>query len=164
MNITDDTTRPLRRTRIFLLSTLFLVGVTGCLIVIFWLIRYARWNMRSARICSLILNLILADLSVNVFATGVQIFWEFQTDRQWPFNDFFCKIDRRINDGLKNCIREKNSFVHHSPISGRLTKFLQSFSILSSTYLVVVMAIDRCVAITTPLKAGKIRVCFWFDY
>ena len=43
---------------------------------------------------------------------------------------------------------------------GRVTKFFQSFSILSSSYIVVIMAIDRCIAIVTPLKAGKIRVSF----
>ncbi|CAF1312930.1 unnamed protein product [Rotaria sordida] len=129
-NITHDSSRDLRHTRLVLLSILFIVGLTGCSIVIYWLIRYARWNMRSGRICSLILNLIIADLSVYIFATGIQIFWEFQTNRQWPFNDFLCRV----------------------------TKFFQSFSILSSSYIVVIMAIDRCVAIVSPLKVGKIRV------
>ena len=45
-----------------------------------------------------------------------------------------------------------------SIVLGRIVKFFQSFSILSSTYIVIVMAIDRCIAIVTPLKAGKIRV------
>ncbi|CAF1436479.1 unnamed protein product [Rotaria magnacalcarata] len=129
-NTTLDSSRDLRHTRLVLLSILFIVGLTGCSIVIYWLIRYARWNMRSARICSLILNLVIADLSVYIFATGIQIFWEFQTNRQWPFNDFLCRV----------------------------TKFFQSFSILSSSYIVVIMAIDRCVAIVSPLKVGKIRV------
>ena len=131
-NITLDSSRDLRHTRLILLSVLFSVGLTGCSIVIYWLIRYARWHMRSARICSLILNLVIANLSVYIFATGIQIFWEFQTNRQWPFNDFLCRI----------------------------TKFFQSFSILSATYIVVLMAIDRCIAIVTPLKAGQIRVRF----
>jgi hypothetical protein len=91
-NTTHDSSRDLRRTRLILLSTLFCVGVTGCLLVLIWLIRYARWNMRSTRICTLILNLIIADLSVYIFATGIQIYWEFQTDRQWPFNDFLCML------------------------------------------------------------------------
>jgi len=82
--------RSARICSLVLLSILFLVGLTGCSIVIYWLIRYARWNMRSARICSLILNLVIANLSVYIFATGIQIYWEFQTDRQWPFNDFLC--------------------------------------------------------------------------
>jgi hypothetical protein len=47
-----------------------------------------------------------------------------------------------------------------SIILGRIVKFFQSFSILSSTYIIVAMAIDRCIAIVTPLKAGKIRVSF----
>jgi len=38
----------------------------------------------------LILNLVIANLSVYIFATGIQIFWEFQPNRQWPFNDFLC--------------------------------------------------------------------------
>ncbi|CAF0972946.1 unnamed protein product [Rotaria sp. Silwood1] len=132
MNTTHDSSRDLRRTRLILLSTLFFVGVTGCSLVFIWLIRYTRWNTRSARICSLILNLIIANLSVYIFATGIQIYWELQTNRQWPFNDLLCRI----------------------------AKFFQSFSILSSTYIVVAMAIDRCIAIVTPLKAGKIRVLY----
>ena len=43
-------------------------------------------------------------------------------------------------------------------VAGRLAKFFQSFSILSSTYIIVAMAVDRCIAIVKPLKAGKIRV------
>ncbi len=89
-NITHDSSRDLRRTRQILLSTLLFIGLTGCSLVLIWLIRYTRWNMRSARICSLILNLIIANLSGYLFATGIQIYWEFQTNRQWPFNDLLC--------------------------------------------------------------------------
>jgi len=85
-----------------LLSILFIVGLTGCSIVIYWLIRYARWNMRSSRICSLILNLVIANLSVYIFATGIQIFWEFQTNRQWPFNDFLCIFKKTFDFIEKN--------------------------------------------------------------
>jgi hypothetical protein len=53
----------------------------------------------------------------------------------------------------RSCFKSKN-FIS----LGRITKFFQSFSILSSSYIVVIMAIDRCIAIVTPLKAGKIRV------
>ena len=48
-------------------------------------------------------------------------------------------------------------------ILGRIVKFFQSFSILSSTYIIVVMAIDRCIAIVTPLRAGEIRVSIFND-
>ena len=54
--------------------------------------------------------------------------------------------------------RQANFAARPLSIAGRTTKFFQSFSILSSNYLVVIMAIDRCLAIVTPLKAGKIRV------
>jgi hypothetical protein len=92
MNTTYDSSRDLRRTRLILLSTLFFVGLTGCSLVLIWLIRYIRWNTRSVRICLLIFNLIIANLSVYIFATGIQIFWEFQTNRQWPFNDLLCML------------------------------------------------------------------------
>jgi hypothetical protein len=149
-NTTYDSSRDLRRTRLILLSTLFFVGLTGCSLVIIWLIRYARWNMRSTRICSLILNLVIANLSVYIFATGIQIYWELQTNRQWPFNDLICMLKNR---------RGKNQILILISL-GRIVKFFQSFSILSSTYIIVAMAIDRCIAIVTPLKAGKIRVSF----
>jgi len=96
-NKTYDSSRDLRHSRLILLSVLFLVGLTGCSIVIYWLIRYARWHMRSARICLLILNLVIANLSVYIFATGIQIFWEFQVNRQWPFNDFLCNHNHDYN-------------------------------------------------------------------
>ncbi|CAF1392179.1 unnamed protein product [Adineta ricciae] len=131
-NTTYDSSRDIRRTRLILLSTLFFVGLAGCSIVLLWLIRYTRFNMRSVRICTIILNLIIANVSVYIFATGIQIYWEFQTNRQWPFSDLTCRV----------------------------VKFFQSFSILSSSYIVVAMAIDRCIAIVTPLKAGKIRVLY----
>ena len=89
-NITHDSSRDIRRTRLILLSTLFFVGIAGCSLVLLWLIRYTRLNKRSARICTLILNLIIANVSVYIFATGIQIYWEFQTNRQWPFNDLLC--------------------------------------------------------------------------
>lgn len=92
MNTTYDSSRDLRRTRLILLSTLLFVGLTGCSIVLVWFVRYIRWNTRSARTCSLILNLIIANISVYIFATGIQIFWELQTNRQWPFNDFLCML------------------------------------------------------------------------
>ncbi len=91
-NITLDSSRDLRHTRLILLSTLFFVGLAGCSLVLLWLIRYTRRNMRSTRICSLILNLIIANLSVYIFATGIQIYWELQTNRQWPFNDLLCML------------------------------------------------------------------------
>ena len=91
-NSTHDSSRNLRHTRLILLSTLLIVGLTGCSLVGIWLIHYIRRNMRSTRICSLILNLIIANLSVYIFATGIQIYWEFQTNRQWPFNDLLCML------------------------------------------------------------------------
>ena len=148
-NSTHDASRQLRHTRLALLSTLFVIGVTGCCVVLRWLIRHTRRQMKSTRICSLILNLVVANLSVYVFATGVQIYWELQTNRQWPFNDLLCKRCRIVPSA---------TFDSSRLLSGRLAKFFQSFSILSSTYIIVAMAIDRCIAILTPLKAGKIRV------
>ena len=91
-NSTYDSSRDLRRTRLILLSTLFFVGLAGCSLVLLWLIRYTRFNMRSARICTIILNLIIANVSVYIFATGIQIYWELQTNRQWPFNDLLCML------------------------------------------------------------------------
>ena len=89
-NTTYDSSRDIRRTRLILLSTLFFVGLAGCSIVLVWLIRYTRFNMRSVRICTIILNLVIANVSVYIFATGIQIYWEFQTNRQWPFSDLIC--------------------------------------------------------------------------
>lgn len=150
MNSTTDASRNLRHIRLILLSTLLIIGLTGSCLVLIWLIRYTKRHLRSTRICSLILNLVVANLCVYTFATGIQIFWEFQINRQWPFNDFLCESIEKVV--------KKNKFLDRFFFSGRLVKFGQSFSILSSTYLVVAMAIDRCIAILTPLKAGQIRV------
>lgn len=124
MNKTSDSSRDLRRTRLILLLTLFCIGLIGCLLVLMWLIRYTRWNMRSARICSLILNLILADVSVNIFATGVQIYWEFQPNRQWPFNDFLCMKNTKEN---KDETSRFLFFFSFRSICKILSKFFYSF-------------------------------------
>ena len=96
MNNTHDASRNLRHTRLILLSTLLCLGLTGCVLVLIWLVRYTRRHLRSTRICTLILNLIVANFSVYIFATGIQIFWELQTNRQWPFNDLLCMFEQSL--------------------------------------------------------------------
>lgn len=70
----------------------------------------------------LFLHLTLADILVTIFPMAGQMIWE-TLDLVWYANSEFCK----------------------------LFKFLQTFSLVSSNYMLVAIAIDRHQAITRPL-------------
>ncbi|XP_013775898.1 mesotocin receptor-like [Limulus polyphemus] len=83
------------------------------------------WNHRArkSRVLRLFLNLTIADVLVTVCATGPQLVWEYY-GREWRAGDVVC----------------------------RLVKFLQTFSICASNYLIVAIALDRYKAIRRPLS------------
>lgn len=100
--------------------------IVGSILVLVWMLcnqRLSRNSNHFSRVNSFILNLTVADLLVIVLAVLPQLVWEY-VDRQWSLGDVMC----------------------------RLVKFLQSFSMMSSNYMLVVIAIDRHQAVTAPLK------------
>ncbi|XP_013789348.1 cardioacceleratory peptide receptor-like [Limulus polyphemus] len=117
-------------------TTLWILAVLGALGNSFVL--FWIWNHRSrkSRVLRLFLNLTIADVLVTVCATGPQLVWEYY-GREWRAGDAMC----------------------------RLVKFLQTFSICVSNYLIVTIALDRYKAIRRPLsppwKTSSLIIASW---
>ena len=113
-------------TRLGILYATIIIGIIGSLLVLLWMVCNRKVTPRFnhlSRVNSFILNLTIADMSVILLAVLPQLVWEY-SDREWSAGPAMCKI----------------------------VKFLQSFSMMSSNYILVVIAIDRHQAIRAPLK------------
>nr|AKQ63024.1 orphan G-protein coupled receptor 27 [Platynereis dumerilii] len=77
---------------------------------------------RKSRVNALILHVAVADLFVILGACLIQLIWEH--DRNWALGEAVCRI----------------------------VKFIQSFAMSSSNYMVVVLSLDRHQAIRSPLR------------
>lgn len=112
--------------RLLILYLTIVFGIVGGLLVLIWMAcnkRLTRKVNHMSRVNSFILNLTIADLCVILLAVLPQLVWEY-SDREWTAGPVMCK----------------------------LVKFLQTFSITCSNYMLVVIAIDRHQAIRYPLK------------
>ena len=78
---------------------------------------------RKSRVHALILHVCLSDSLVILGACLPQLIWEY-SDRNWLLGDAVC----------------------------RMLKFLQSFVMMSSNFMLVVLSIDRHQAIRAPLR------------
>ncbi|XP_045215566.1 cephalotocin receptor 2-like [Mercenaria mercenaria] len=115
-----------KSTRLAILYLTMIFGILGCALVLFWMTcnrKVSPGFNHLSRVNSFILNLTFADLLVILLAVFPQLIWEY-VDREWSAGPVMC----------------------------RLVKFLQSFSMMSSNYILVVIAIDRHQAIRAPLK------------
>ncbi|XP_063431093.1 arg8-vasotocin receptor-like [Mytilus trossulus] len=121
------------------LYVMIIIGTLGGIFVLLWMWNNRRLNRRMnslSRVNSFILNLTVADLMVVLLAILPQLIWEYQDQREWHAGAFMCKF----------------------------IKFLQSFTMMASTNVVVVIAIDRHLAIRAPLKkisVWKMSGCAW---
>ena len=114
--------------RMVTLYVTLITGIVGGMSVFIWMWRNRRLKARlnsMSRVNSFILNLTVADLSVMFFAVLPQLVWEYQSDREWYAGDVMCKT----------------------------VKFMQSFTLMASTNMLVAIAIDRHIAIRSPLKS-----------
>ncbi|XP_052797102.1 gonadotropin-releasing hormone receptor-like [Mya arenaria] len=84
-----------------------------------------RMRRRKSTINTLIINLATADLLVAFFCMGVEAVWAATV--QWYAGDFMCKA----------------------------IKFAQVFSFNLSTYITVVISLDRCFVIMDPISRHK---------
>ena len=112
--------------RLAILYLTIIFGIIGGLLVLLWMAcnkRLTRKVNLLSRVNTFILNLTIADLGVILLAVLPQLIWEYR-DREWTAGPAMCKI----------------------------VKFLQTFSITCSNYMLVVIAIDRHQAIRYPLK------------
>ena len=126
--------------RLAILYLTIIFGIIGGLLVLLWMAcnkRLTRKVNLLSRVNTFILNLTIADLGVILLAVLPQLIWEYR-DREWTAGPAMCKI----------------------------VKFLQTFSITCSNYMLVVIAIDRHQAIRYPLKesiaVGNMSRDMWF--
>ncbi|XP_037561793.1 gonadotropin-releasing hormone receptor [Dermacentor silvarum] len=110
-----------KRARIAIIIVMIIASVIGNTIVC-WKLVVKRRRRRMSKARVLFLNLAIADLLVACITMTSQVVWEVM-GRVWIAGDAFC----------------------------RLFKFLQTFALVSSTYMLVVIALDRHIAIVTPL-------------
>ncbi|CAB4058902.1 GNRHR [Lepeophtheirus salmonis] len=82
-------------------------------------------NKNRTPLCSLILNLSIADLFVSVFCLCVQAIWTYTVS--WNAGNLMCKF----------------------------VKYWQMFALYLSTFMVVVIGLDRWQAIAHPLKRSR---------
>jgi len=86
------------------------------------LVQVHRMRRRKSTVNLLILQLAIADLMVTFFCDMTEAIWA--STLQWYAGEFMCK----------------------------LVKFLQVFGLYLSTYIIVIISIDRCMAILDPLR------------
>ncbi|XP_077556851.1 gonadotropin-releasing hormone receptor-like [Haemaphysalis longicornis] len=110
-----------KRVRIGIIITMIVVSTLGNSIVCCNLLVRQR-RRRVSKARVLFLNLAIADLLVACITMTSQVVWEVM-GRVWIAGDAFC----------------------------RFFKFLQTFALVSSTYMLVAIAADRYIAIATPL-------------
>lgn len=110
-----------KRARIVIIIIMIVASVVGNSVVC-WKLVVKRRHRRVSKARVLFLNLALADLLVACVTMTSQVVWEVM-GRVWIAGDAFC----------------------------RLFKFLQTFALVSSTYMLVAIALDRHIAIATPL-------------
>lgn len=89
------------------------------------IIQMYRMRRRKSTINTLIINLATADLLVAFFCMGVEAIWAATV--QWYAKDVMCKA----------------------------IKFAQVFSLNLSTYITVVISLDRCFVIMDPISRHK---------
>lgn len=113
--------------RVYVLTILGVISLIGNLATI-WNIRKTKATRRASRhtwsaIHFLILHLSIADLLVTVFCIFGEAAWNYTVE--WVAGELACK----------------------------LVKFLQMFSLYLSTYVLVLIGIDRWIAVKYPMKS-----------
>uniref|UniRef100_X1YZA9 G-protein coupled receptors family 1 profile domain-containing protein n=1 Tax=Capitella teleta TaxID=283909 RepID=X1YZA9_CAPTE len=89
------------------------------------LVQMYRMRRRKSTINLLLLHLAIADLLVTFFCIVSEAVWA--STIQWFAGNFMCK----------------------------LVKFLQVFGLYLSTYIIVIIALDRCLAILDPMSRNR---------
>ncbi|XP_064474746.1 oxytocin receptor-like [Ornithodoros turicata] len=110
-----------QRVRVGIIITMIVVSVFGNSVVC-WKLLLNRRHRRVSKARVLFLNLAIADLLIACVTMTSQVVWEVM-GRLWIAGDVFC----------------------------RFFKVLQTFALVSSTYMLVSIALDRHIAIVTPL-------------
>lgn len=113
--------------RVYVLTILGVISLIGNLATI-WSIRKTKATRRASRhtwsaIHFLILHLSIADLAVTIFCIFGEAAWTYTVE--WVAGELACKLE----------------------------KFFQMFSLYLSTYVLVLIGIDRWIAVKYPMKS-----------
>ena len=125
--IIKDTEKASRDVQVKVLLTLFAFAITGNTTVIITILRSRAKSKRLSNINFLILQLVISDMLVAFFCLAADAGWKYTYS--WTAGDLMCK----------------------------LLKYLQMFALYSSTFIVVTIAVDRCIAVRFPLLRAKRR-------
>ncbi|KAK8776922.1 hypothetical protein V5799_029731 [Amblyomma americanum] len=124
-----------KRVRIAIIIIMIVTSIIGNSVVC-WKLVVQRRHRRLSKARVLFLNLAIADLLVACVTMTSQVVWEVM-GRLWIAGDAFC----------------------------RFFKFLQTFALVSSTYMLVTIAVDRHIAVATPLAPSpdpwKLAAATW---
>ncbi|XP_064620462.1 gonadotropin-releasing hormone receptor-like isoform X2 [Lineus longissimus] len=126
-NIMDPTSGPPGMTEMSLIKTVILSIMFLFSLVgnVATIVQMNRNRAKHSTIHTLILQLATADLIVTFFCTACEAIWS--STIQWYAGNFMCK-------GVK---------------------FLQVFGLYLSTYIIVIISVDRCCAILDPMSRNR---------
>lgn len=112
------------------LGIMFVISLIGNTLMVYSLIRRRRTKKYSSSIYNLIFHLSIADLLVTVTCLFGEALWTYSVS--WVADNFTCK----------------------------LLKFSQMFSLYLSTFVLVLIGLDRWTAVKYPMKAlSRRRTC-----
>ncbi|KAL0134489.1 hypothetical protein PUN28_001349 [Cardiocondyla obscurior] len=108
--------------KVIVLAVISVLSLIGNLATIYSITKNRRRHRGCSAIYTLILHLSVADLLVTVFCLGGEAIWSYNV--AWLWGNVACKI----------------------------FKFLQMFSLYLSTFVLVLIGVDRFVAVRYPMK------------
>ncbi|KAI4493654.1 hypothetical protein M0804_001830 [Polistes exclamans] len=109
--------------KVVVLAVLSIISLIANVATIYSVMKNRRKRQSWSAIYTLILHLSIADLLVTIFCIGGEAIWSYTV--QWIWGNVACKI----------------------------FKFLQVFSLYLSTFILVLIGVDRFVAIRYPMKS-----------
>lgn len=128
------------RTRAIVLAMMAVLSFVGNVLTIYSIhtSKYSRRNRHQSAVYTLILHLSVADLLVTIFCIAGESFWSYTV--AWIAGNTACK----------------------------LFKFLEMFSLYLSTFVLVLIGVDRFLAVRYPIKSlstakrcAKLVACAW---
>ncbi|XP_024890439.1 gonadotropin-releasing hormone receptor [Temnothorax curvispinosus] len=108
--------------KVIVLTVMSVLSLVGNVATIYSITKNRRWQRGCSAIYTLILHLSVADLLVTIFCLAGEAIWSYYVE--WLWGNVACKI----------------------------FKFLQMFSLYLSTFVLVLIGVDRFVAVRYPMK------------
>ena len=116
--------------RSFRIATLYVIVVLGTVGGALAILWLWAKRKRPSRVNKIIMHVVTSDLLVILCACLPQLVWEYY-DREWYAGPFFCKA----------------------------LKFVSSFAMIASNYMLVLLSLDRHIAVMYPMRTQpKVRL------